>query len=196
MKLTYQDPSRMYEETRGEEYEIDPSETPDSGSKATREKIYIPRKAEKVINVERRSSPRAMQRIARGIIDDSNTSIEPLKTIGAKINGNLFDRVEFIKTRISELTIILAKREQIHKKLIEEMDDDIDDREKMLSKTSKLEDQRELKLDLSLLKMEKRKEEMSFWRDTMVLKKELQELKEQFENESKIVRLFSDLNIG
>ena len=145
---------------------------------------------------ERRESPRTLQKISQKIMEDPNLKLQPLVSIGKKITGNLFDRVRFLRERIEELERLIEEREKLHEKLVREMEEDIREREKLLGGVSDPDKIREHKLDISLLKMEKRKEEMLFWRDMLALKKELQELREEYENEKKIASLFDEISLG
>lgn len=116
--------------------------------------------------------------------------IEPLKFVSEQVVGDLFDRVEFLKHRIEELNAALSDRILLNKKFIEDVNSDIDEKQRMLQATSDREEIRELKLDITLLKMEKRREMNSFWKDTLELRKEIQRLSEEFRIESKIANLF------
>ena len=51
----------------------------------------------------------------------------------------------------------------------------------------------EILLDLTNLKMERRREALLFWKDTLELQRELHQLKEQFAIESKVAELFKGL---
>lgn len=150
----------------------------------------------KIKIVEKRASPRILQKVSQKIMEDPTFKLEPLVSIGKRISGNLFDRVKFLRERIGEVERLIEERKELHQKLIEEMEKDIKDRERLLGGISDPDKVREHKLDISLLKMERRKENMLFWRDILTLKKELQELKEEYENEVKIASLFDELNLG
>jgi len=70
---------------------------------------------------------------------------------------------------------------------------DIDDKLSKLSITTDSDKARDLQLDLTNLKMERRREVLLFWKDVLELQRELQELKEQYMVESKIAKLFEGL---
>jgi len=55
-----------------------------------------------------------------------------------------------------------------------------------------VEEKRNFKLDISILRRDKRFELLQFWRDVMELRTELRELMEQIETERNIVGLFND----
>ena len=119
--------------------------------------------------------------------------IKPLKRVSPKIMGNLFDRVDFLRERINELKNALNDRKTLHEALITEIDVDIDDKQSILGKLSEIDDIRDFKPDISALRMEKRRENVQYWRDVLELRTELRELLEQFQTESKIADLFKDL---
>jgi len=110
-----------------------------------------------------------------------------LRLIADEVIGNLFNRVKFLKNRINELEQALIEREQINKLQVEEIKADIDRKNRKLMTLSNIDDIREFELDITNLQMEKRKEIVTFWKDKLELKRELAELKEEFENKSKII---------
>ncbi len=121
---------------------------------------------------------------------------EPIKRVSPKIIGNLFDRVEFLRVRIEETKNALDTRKRLHEELVSEVDADIRDKQSTLSGLSDVDDVRDFKLDISTLRMEKRRECVQFWKDVLELTTELRELLEQYETESKIANLFKDLQPG
>jgi len=121
---------------------------------------------------------------------------EPLKTIGPRVIGNLFDRVEFLRQRIIETKAALETRKKLHEELMNEIDVDIRDKQSTLAGLNNVDDVRDFKLDISTLRMEKRKESVQSWRDIFQLSTELRELMEQYETELKIANLFKDLQPG
>ena len=122
--------------------------------------------------------------------------LEPLRQVSPKIIGNLLDRVEFLSKRISETKIALETRDKLHHELMTEIEADIRDKESTLKGLSDVDDIRDFKLDISVLKMEKRRECLQSWRDVLELSTELRELMEQYETETKIADLFRDLQPG
>jgi len=121
---------------------------------------------------------------------------QPLEKIGSEVVGSLFDRLKFLKERIMEVQKAIKEREEMNKRFNEEIDHDIAEMEKILTTISDREQLREFKLNLTLLRMEKRKENTIFWRDMVSLRKQLKELVEEYETESKISNLFSRFNFG
>jgi len=122
--------------------------------------------------------------------------LEPLKKVSPKVIGGLFDRVDFLKTRIAEIQSALDTRKRLHEELIKEIDVDIGDKQMLLSGLSNMDDIRDFKMDISTLRMEKRRENVQFWRDLVQLTTELRELMEEYQTESKIANLFRELKSG
>jgi hypothetical protein len=143
------------------------------------EKTKEPRK----IDVQRKTIHRML----------NEKDIEPLKRVSPKVMGNLFDRVDFLRERMAEIKNSLNDRKILHESLITEIDTDIEDKQSILGRLSDIDDIRDFKLDISALRMEKRRENVQYWRDVLELRTELRELLEQFKTESKIADLFKDL---
>jgi hypothetical protein len=122
--------------------------------------------------------------------------IEPLKRASPQIVGSLFDRVEFLRQRIAEIQDSIGTREEMHSRMMSEIDADIAEKQQIETSLVDMDEKRNFKLDISLLRREKRHESVQFWRDMVELKAELRELMEQFETESKIVGIFKDLKGG
>jgi|GEM_PF-1161582 len=120
---------------------------------------------------------------------------EPLKLAGSKVIGNLFDRIDFLRQRIDEMNGAIETRKNLHEEIIAEIDADIEDKTRSLSTLTDTDDIRDFKLDISLLRAEKRKENLKFWKDLLELRSELRKLKEEYETEGKIAELFKDANI-
>jgi hypothetical protein len=116
---------------------------------------------------------------------------QPIEDVGLKVVGSLFDKIKFLKIRIDEMQQAVADRETMNQKFNKEIDEDIEDLEIFLTKLATKEDIREFKLNISLLKMEKRKENNLFWREMTTLKQQLRELKEEYETQSNISQIFS-----
>lgn len=121
------------------------------------------------------------------------STIEPLKFVGEQVVGDLFERVAFLKQRIEELSTSLNDRILLNKRFVEDINSDIDEKQKMLQIISDRDEMREIKLDITLLKMEKRREMMSFWKDILEIRKELRRLQEEYRIESKISSMFGQL---
>jgi len=66
----------------------------------------------------------------------------------------------------------------------------------LLTGLSNIDDIRDFKLDISSLRMEKRRENVLFWRDIFDLGTQLRELMEQYQMEVKIANLFRELKPG
>lgn len=132
--------------------------------------------------------------IKKMIRDMQAEDLKPLELLGTNVVGNLFDRVNFLMQRISETEQAAKERKLLNERFNQEIENDILEMEKVLSTISDREMLREFKLNITLLRMEKRKENTSFWKDTLLLRNQLQELKEQFEIESKISNMFNSLS--
>ena len=122
--------------------------------------------------------------------------LQPLRKVSPKVIGNLFDRVDFLRTRITETQSALDTRKRLHDELVKEIDTDINDKKALLAGLSDIDDIRDFKLDISTLRMEKRRENVQFWRDLVELTTELRELMEEYQTESKIANLFQELKPG
>lgn len=119
------------------------------------------------------------------------TSFTELRLIADEVIGNLFNRVEFLKTRINELESALIERQEIDQSQIVEITSDVEEKKKKLLSLSNIDDIREFELDITNLKMEKRKETLTYWRDKLEVRRELQELKEEYQNKAKIIEIFT-----
>ena len=116
--------------------------------------------------------------------------LEPLKRSAPEVVGSLFDRVRFLGERIEEVKKSMQLREELHKDMVEEIEADMQEKNSMVGRAIDIDEKRNLKLDISLLRKEKRNENMRFWKDIMELKTELRELQEAHQNEVKIAGLF------
>jgi len=119
-----------------------------------------------------------------------------LPKIGAEVVGDIFDRIKFLKNRIEELERAIRMREEMNARFNQEIEKDIEELEKVLSTISNREEMREFKLNITLLRMEKRKENINFWKDMVELRSQLKELMEEYESETKIANIFSSLKGG
>lgn len=136
---------------------------------------------EKELIVKRKAMPRMEE-----------LRIEPLRRATPEVMGGLFDRVKFLRQRIEEVNAMIESRTKLHESVIEEINADIADKSAMESRLSDVDEKRNLKLDISILRKEKRHEQLQYWRDVLELRTELRTLTEEHESESKIVDLFSD----
>jgi hypothetical protein len=118
--------------------------------------------------------------------------VKPLNRITPEIIGGLFDRVKFLEQRIQEGKEMIDIRKTLHDQVIVEIDEDIADKKKMEARAADSDEKRNLKLDISILRKEKRHEQLQFWRDILELKTELRTLMEEHESENKIVNLFRE----
>jgi hypothetical protein len=148
---------------------------------------YEEREQPREVTIERRTIHKMLR---------EQEELEPLRQVSPKIIGNLFDRVEFLSKRINETKLALETREKLHEELMHEIESDIRDKESTLKGLSDIDDVRDFKLDISTLRMEKRRECVQFWRDVLQLSTELRELMEKHETELKIANLFRDLQPG
>lgn len=145
----------------------------------------------KKIEVEKIVEKEKVKSIPRVFFGSEEETID-FESIGSKIIGNIFDRVRFLKERIKELHEAIEERKLINKRFNEEVEREIAELERILPTISNKDELREFKLNLMMLRMEKRKENTNFWKDLVSLKKQLREIIEEYEIESKISRILSD----
>lgn len=121
-----------------------------------------------------------------------NDTIKSLKLVSTEVIGGIFDRVIFLGKRIEELRENVALRKQIHEQIGKEIEKDIDDRMQFLQALSDPNERRNLKLDISVLRKERRNEDVQYWRDLVELNTELRKMEEEFEIETKIAGIFNN----
>ena len=126
----------------------------------------------------------------RGIEEEP---IEPLERETPKVIGSLFDRIEFLKQRIDETKSALELRKSINKEIISDIQADIREKEEIERRLVDMDDKRNFRMDISLLRKEMRAEKVRFWKDILELRTELRELLEQHQTESKIVDIFKGI---
>ncbi len=80
----------------------------------------------------------------------------------------------------------------IHEQIGKEIEKDIEDRMQFLLAISDINERRNLKLDISVLRKERRGENVQFWRDLVELNTELRKLEEEHEIEKKIAGIFAE----
>ncbi len=119
--------------------------------------------------------------------------IDSLKCVSPAIIGNLFDRVKFLEDRIAELEEALRLRGEIHTEIVADIDTDISDKESFARTCADFDDLRSIKLHISMLRQQKRKELLQHFHDTLELNTELRALKEEYHSEKKIVSLFDGI---
>jgi len=112
-----------------------------------------------------------------------------IKKVHIDVSGDIADRVKFLRERIKEVKKALEERKALHEKAMAEINAEIDERLRMLTGLSDDEKIREFKVDITLLMMERRRENLSYWRDLVNLRSELMSLLEEYENELKIAKL-------
>ncbi len=151
------------------------------------ERRFIPQPEEPEAERKERIVPIIKHRAMPRLEDEK---IEPLKRLPPMVIGGLFDRVRFLEARMAETTETMTARADLHKKMLEEIAVDITERDEMLSHTADPDERRNIKLDMSVLRKERRHEQVQFWRDLLELRTELRELMEKHEMEKKIVDLF------
>ncbi len=173
---------RVFEE--GDQYQK--QETSGTPSQRFTREEYREKEAPREVKVERRTIHRMLR----------EGELEPLRKVSPKVIGSLFDRVDFLRTRITEIQSALDTRKRLHDELVKEIDADIGDKQRMVAGLSDIDDIRDFKLDVSTLRMEKRRENVQFWRDLVQLTTELRELIEEYQTESKIADLFRELKSG
>ncbi|MBS3050902.1 MAG: hypothetical protein J4400_02025 [Candidatus Aenigmarchaeota archaeon] len=118
--------------------------------------------------------------------------IKPLRLISSEVIGGIFDRVNFLQKRIDELKESVHIRATIHEQIAAEIEKDIEDRMQFLLAISDINERRNLKLDISVLRKERRGENVQYWRDLVELNTELRKLEEEFEIETKIAGIFKN----
>jgi hypothetical protein len=121
--------------------------------------------------------------------------IEPLERETPKVIGSLFDRIEFLKQRIDETNSAIELRKSINKEIISDIQADIKEKEEIEMRLVDIDDKRNFRMDISLLRKEMRAEKVRFWKDILELRTELRELLEQHQTESKIVSIFKGIEM-
>ncbi|MFH1978531.1 MAG: hypothetical protein ABIJ92_04355 [Candidatus Aenigmatarchaeota archaeon] len=121
------------------------------------------------------------------------SKLTALKRDDPLVIGSLFDKVEFLQIRVSEIENTMKEREVLHKTFLKEIEEDIEEKDDMMNHITDIDEKRNFKLDVSILRKEKRQENILFWRDGLELKTELRELLEQLQTENKILKIFNDL---
>ena len=119
--------------------------------------------------------------------------LRSLRLLGFELIGNIFERVRFLELRIANIENSLKNRQEISEKAIKEITEDIDNKLSKISVTTDSDKIRDLQLDLTNLKMERRRETLLFLKDSVELQRELQQLREQHTIENKIAKLFEGL---
>ena len=121
--------------------------------------------------------------------------IESIKRITPELVGGLFERVKFLEERITETRKAMEERKEIHEMMIKDINEDITEKKSFEAKLTDIEDKRNFKLDITLLRRDKRNELVRFWKDMFELRAELKELTERHEVESRILKIFNNLDM-
>lgn len=179
--------SEIYKDERIEEfYRIDLGKARPTETRMAIEEPPEEERRERLVLSRKREAAPLMQ----------EDEIEELRRLSPEIIGSLFDRVKFLKERIDEINEMMESREEIHTSILKDIDDDVIEKQSMIASITDMVDKRNVKLDISVLRKEKRSEVRQYWRDLMELRTELQELMEQHRNEAKIASLFKDETEG
>jgi len=121
--------------------------------------------------------------------------VDSIRRITPELIGGLFERVKFLEERITDIKDTMEDRKDLHKMMIKEINEEIVEKKGVESKLSDLEDKRNLKLDISMLRRDKRNELVRYWRDMYELRAELKELTERHEVESRVMNIFKTIDI-
>ncbi len=146
------------------------------------EKEKEERKERVLKQIQRRALPRMEE-----------AKLQTLDRKPSEVIGTIFDKVKFLKERIAELESMISERVEIHKAIIKDIDEDIGITNDLAAHSMDLDERRNLKLDMSILRKEKRHESVQFWHDIVELRAELREMVEKFQMETEISGLFRDL---
>lgn len=139
-----------------------------------------------------KTKEKVMQQMVKVLNDDT----EPLKTFSNQVVGDIFDRVDSLRQRTLEIRAALDERRLINRKIAADIQEEIEEMEGMIAGVADIDKKREFKMHVTLLQMERRRENTNFWRDIIQLTKELQELEEQYRMELKMSKLFKELDNG
>jgi len=128
-------------------------------------------------------------------IPRAEEDIESIKRVTPELIGGLFERVQFLEERIAETKKSIKERKDIHEMMIKDINEDIAEKKSFESKLTDIEDKRNFKLDITLLRRDKRNELVRFWKDMFELRAELKELTERHEVESRVMKIFQTLDV-
>ena len=109
-----------------------------------------------------------------------------------KFDESTVDRLTFIQ-RAKELGFTLNEIKELLALRVERSSRCADVKSRAEAKIADIDEKRNLKLDATVLRKEKRHEIVQFWKDVTELGSELTELTEKFEVEKKITDLFKEL---
>jgi len=106
-----------------------------------------------------------------------------------EVTGSLLERRDFLKERVKFLKEKLKERKELHEKIMEDIDKDIEEKENIMRKMSKPDEIRDISLDISSLRSQKRKEKLLFWKDICELENELQITQEELRIAEKLAKI-------
>ncbi|MBI2676095.1 MAG: hypothetical protein HYX24_06565 [Candidatus Aenigmarchaeota archaeon] len=119
--------------------------------------------------------------------------IKSLNRLKPEVIGGLFEKVEFLRERLKETEDMISLRKGMHEEIIKEIEADIKEKQEIEMRLADIMEKRNFKLDISILRREKRTEKLQFWRDVLELRTEMRELLEQYEMERKLTGIFADI---
>jgi hypothetical protein len=169
-------------QTDQEEEDIYAMEKPDVG---TRERDII---TEKEFLVKEVKVPK------RQAVQRPEEEIETIKRVTPELIGGLFERVQFLEERIKETKEAMDERKNLHKEMIDDINDDMAEKKAIESRLTDMDEKRNMKLDISQLRRDKRNEMVRFWKDMYELRAEFKELSERFQVESRVMKIFDRLD--
>ncbi len=117
---------------------------------------------------------------------ETTEDIDELKLKVEEVVGTIRERCKFLEKRIKDLRDALERRKRIHEQIVEDIKAEIAEKEMLMAKMTNPEDIRDVMADISALKSQLRREEVSYWRDTTTITNELNVLEEQYTIISKI----------
>jgi hypothetical protein len=122
--------------------------------------------------------------------------IEGIKRVTPELIGGLFERVQFLEERIADDKEAMEDRKNLHKEMIKDIESDISEKKSMESQVSDIDEKRNIKADISMLRRDKRNELVRFWKDMLELRTELKELTERHQVESRVMKIFTRLDVN
>jgi hypothetical protein len=147
-----------------------------------------------VVKEEKEFLVKEIKKASRARQPAPDEEIESIKRVAPEIVGSLFERIRFLEERISDTKAAMEDRKGLHAMMIKDIEEDMSEKKTMESRLTDMDDKRNLKMDISMLRRDKRNELVRFWKDMYELRAELKELMERLEIESKVVRIFRDLD--
>jgi hypothetical protein len=131
---------------------------------------------------------------AKQAIPRPEEEIESIKRVTPELVGGLFERVRFLEERIAEDKAAMEERKGLHEAMIKDIEDDIAEKKAIEARLTDMDEKRNFKLDISLLRRDKRNELVRFWKDMFELRAELKELTERYEVESRVMNIFKTVD--